>query len=288
MVTRRRFLAHFLPAVLLLPALAGAAPPPHVTLVVCAPGYPGTTEQAQPSMDGFSRASERAAGWSEGALVSIYFETAEAGIARLRESDAALALVPLPFLLQYGGDHALRPRLRVVEESGSDEIWSLVAKRGQVSSSASLAGWEVTGMPGYSPGFVRGPVLGRWGALPAEARISFTSRPLSALRRAAAGEKIAVVLNHEQSAALPSLPFAAELEIVARSAPLPGTILCTVGDRLKGVATDALVKALLHLHERPEGAEALRSLRMTRFEEGDAAALEALRAAFDGLSGAAR
>src|SRR6059036_784782 len=41
------------------------------TLVVCAPGYPGTTEEAQPTMDAFARAAEAAAGWPAGSLHAV-------------------------------------------------------------------------------------------------------------------------------------------------------------------------------------------------------------------------
>ena len=269
----------FVPLLAFSFALGSAAAAPR-TIVVCAPGYPGNTEQAKPTMESFARAAERAAGFPAGSLDAIYFETEEAGVARLKDPGSALALVPLPFLLKHGIDLSLTPRLQVVEESGPSQVWTLVAKKGRVPSAASLAGWEVTGVPGYAPGFVRGPVLGEWGALPGDARIIFTSRPLSALRRAAAGEMVAVVLDGPQSAALASLPFAADLEIVARSRPLPGTILCTVGDKLGLDAAAPLIDGLIRLHEKEGGAEILKSMRMARFEKADAASLEAIRRSF--------
>lgn len=273
-------LTRLLPVLCLLISLgaAGAAPK---RLVICAPGYPGTTAQAQPSMDSFARAAERAAGWAEGDLGAVYHEAEAAGLERLGDAEAALALVPLPFLLEHGEKLGLHPRLRVVQEAGADEVWSLVAPRGQVTSPASLEGWEVTGTPAYAPGFVRGPALGGWGELPATARITFTPRPLSALRRAAAGEKVAVILDRAQTEALASLPFAEDLEIVTRSGPLPGALLCTVAGRIDEARAGALIEGLLRLHEKEGGAEILRSLRMTRFDEVDPEALKSAREAFD-------
>ncbi len=269
-----------LPALCLLIPLgaAGAAPK---RLVVCAPGYPGTTAQAQPSMDAFARAAGRAAGWAEGDLGAVYHETETGGLERLRDAEAALALVPLPFLLKHGEELGLRPRLRVVQEAGADEVWSLVVPRGRVSSPASLEGWEVTGTPAYAPGFVRGPALGGWGELPASARITFTPSPLSALRRAAAGEKVAVILDRAQTEALASLPFAENLEIVTRSGPLPGVLLCTVDGRIDETRAGALIEGLLRLHREEGGTELLGSLRMRRFDEIDPEALKSAREAFD-------
>lgn len=266
-------------ALTLIPlALAGAAAPR--VLVICAPGYPGTTAQAKPVMDAFAAAAERAAGWPAGSLRAVYHEKMEPGLARLAQDDAALALVPLPYYLQHAQALKLVPRLQVVRASGASETWSLVAKKGAVRSAASLAGWEVAGSPAYAPAFVRGPVLGAWGALPPSATLKFTPAILSALRRAAAGENVAVLLDAAQSTALASLPFAAELETVYRSKPLPGTLLCSVGDRGKGPELEALLKALPALNEKPEGEEVLKTMQMVRFERADLGAIEAARKAF--------
>ena len=186
-------------------------------------------------------------------------------------------MVPLPFLLRYGKDLALQPKLLAVQESDEPEVWSLLAKKGVVVSAASLAGWEVTGMPGYAEGFVRGTLLGGWGALPADARITFGARPLSALRRAAAGEKVAVLLDREQTAAVGSLPFASDLEVVTRSKPLPSGFMCTVGTRTPPAETERILKAMLHLMDTDAGREVLKTMRMSRFKQVDQPALDAIR-----------
>jgi len=259
------------------PATAAPSTRAPVVIVVCAPGYPGTTAAAQPAMDVFASAAATAAGWPAGSVQAAYFETAESGLKRLADSDAALALVSLPFFLQHEGALRLAPRLQVVQESGATETWGLAARRGRLASAAALDGWEITGTAGYAPDFVRGPLLGGWGTPPGTARITFTANVLSALRRAAAGEPVAVLVDGAQAAALASLPFASDLEIVARSRPLPGTILCSVGARLGGADARALLGGLQRLHTRPEWAEVLKTMRMTRFEAVDAAAIDAAR-----------
>jgi hypothetical protein len=155
-----------------------------------------------------------------------------------------------------------------------------VAKKGAITSSASLDGWELTGRPGYAPAFVRGPVLGAWGVVPATARITFSAGILSVLRRAAAGEKIAAVLDGEQTASLASLPFVNDLEVVTHSMPLPASMLCIVRDHLAPAEAEGLAKALLRLHETEEGRGVLRSMRMKRFLPVDAKRLEAAQRAF--------
>ncbi|HEY4883085.1 MAG TPA: hypothetical protein VII08_05560, partial [Myxococcales bacterium] len=51
------------------------------TLVVCAPGSPGNTAEAQPSMDALARSLEKAAHPSDGEVAAVYEET-EAGCSR--------------------------------------------------------------------------------------------------------------------------------------------------------------------------------------------------------------
>lgn len=247
------------------PAVVASAYPGRV-LVVCAPGYPGDTQQAQPTMDAFASAVTEAAGWPAGSLGAAYYETEAGGIDRLGGSDAALTLVPYPFFEQHGAELALKPQLMVADAAGSTEVWSLAAKRGRVTSAASLGGWDLTGTAGYAPDFVKGSALGDWGILPASVRITFSPGVLLSLRRASQGENVAVLLDGPQTASLRSLPFASQIEVVTRSKALPKSLLCTVGDRISSSDLKAATRALLHLHEKPSGQEVLTSMRMTRFE----------------------
>ena len=81
------------------------------TLVVCAPGYPGNTAEAQPAMDALARSVAAAAHLPPGSITAVYDETAEGGLRRLAQKDAALLLAPLPFFLEHERDLRLTPRL---------------------------------------------------------------------------------------------------------------------------------------------------------------------------------
>jgi len=261
-------------------AAAIFAAPAGSLIVVCAPGFPGNTEQAQPTMDAFARSAGAAAGPAAGVVGAVYYETETGGTARLATPEAAFAIVPLPFFLKHETELRLEPRLVVVQPTGVTETWSLVAGRGRVTKPEDLADWTVTGPVGYAPAFIGGPLFGGWGALPKSATIAFTAAPLAALRRAAAGGKVAVVLDASQAAALSTLPFGASLEIVTRSKPLPGSLLCSVGDRLPADAVGQLLQAFSRLHETPEGAAALGGMRMVRFGPLDRDAIAGARRAF--------
>jgi hypothetical protein len=252
---------------------AGADPP--VNFVACAPGYPGTTAEAQPSMDAFAVAVTKLAGWPPGQVVAAYVPTEKEGLTRIRE--AAVALVPVPFFVQHGAALGLTPRL-VVEQKGlgPTERWTLVAKKGRVASPADLAGLTVISIAGYAPGFVRG-VLGAPWRLPEATKVTESAQVLSALRRTVQGEDVVVLLDGAQGNALPSLPFAAELDVLARSAPLPAALVATVGGRLAPARWATLEKALLALPGDPAGVTALDGIRMVRFTPADPAVLQTVR-----------
>jgi len=268
------------PAVLGLAATCAlaAAPERHV-LVVCSPGSPGTTAEAQPTMDAFAAAVGAKAGMRS--LAAVYDESEGGGIERLRAKEAAMALVSLPFYLEHEQDLALRARLQAVPEGRAEtERWSLVAKKGRVATPAALEGFTIASTAAFAPAFVRGPALGGWGPLPAGVRIVRSGAVLSALRRAAAGEPVAVLLDGAQGAALASLPFASDLEVVARSAPLPAGVVATVGRRLPARTWKAVEAALQALPTDAAGARALEAMQTARFMPVDEKALVGARKAY--------
>ena len=260
---------------------AALADVPRATIVVCAPGSPGTAEEAQGAMDAFAAAVAAKAGFPATAVGAVYAAAEDAGIARLRAPDAAIAMVSLPFFLKHEKALALRAELAAVQQGAAPtERWSLVAKKGRVASPAALDGFTILSSAGFAPGFVRGPALGGWGKLPASVRIVQSSAVLSALRRAAAGEPVAVLLDAAQTAALPSLPVAAALEALARSPELPAGVVAVADRRLPPARWTKVAAALRELPADPAGAEALAGIRMARFVPIDAKALAAARAAY--------
>jgi hypothetical protein len=261
-----------------LPAPARAAPP-RLTVVACAPGYPGTTAEAQPAMDALAVALARVAGWPAGSIGAVYLQDEREGLARLGQADAAVALVPLAFFLAHADGLHLAARLQVATQgAGPSERWSLVAKKGRAAGPGGLDGLAVTSIAGYAPAFVRGAAGGGGARLPDSTRVVPSGQVLSALRQAAAGADVAVLLDGEQAAALPSLPFAGDLEVVARSPAVPTALVATVGARLAPARWAELEQGFLKLAADPAGAAALEGIRMTGFASADPRLLAAARA----------
>ena len=235
------------------------------TLVFCAPGYPGAAGDAQPLVDQFVAAASAASGWPAGSLATVYDPTEEGGLAKLGLADAALAFVPYPFYVQHAAELHLTPLVQAdVVDVGPRQRWTLVAKSGRVTGPASMSGYTLLSTAGYAPDFVRHSALQGW-ALPADVKIESTGQILSALRRAAAGEPVAVLLDQTQAAALPTLPFAAELKTVMQSAELPVALVALVDSRLAPSRARALKVGLLKMNHDAAGSDSLAPLRLRGF-----------------------
>ena len=234
-----------------------------VTLVFCAPGYPGGAGDAQPFVEQFAKAAAANAGWPAGSLTAVYDPTEQGGLAKLASPDAALAFVPYVFFFQHGAELHLTPLVQAdVTGIGTEEHWTLVAKVG-TNGPASLAGYTLLSSAGYAPDFVRHAALEGL-PLPADVRIQSTGQVLSALRRIAAGEPVVTLLDQTQAAALPTLPFAAQLKALMRSPPLPVAIVAAVNGRLPAVRARSMQAGLLKMGNAGD-ADVLAQLRLRGF-----------------------
>jgi hypothetical protein len=235
------------------------------TLVFCAPGYPGGAGDAQPLLDQFATAAVADSGWPAGSLVAVYDPTEEGGLAKLNSPDAVLAFVPYPFYVEHAAQLHLAPLAQAdMTDIGVQQKWTLVAKVGRVNAAASMAGFTLLSTAGYAPDFVRRSALAEW-ALPADVKIESTGQILSALRRAAAGEAVAVLLDQTQAAALPSLPFAADLKVVTQSPPLPVALIAVVDSRVTAPRAKTLQQGLLKMGPAAGAADVLAPLRLHGF-----------------------
>ena len=248
------------------------------TLVVCAPGYPGSTAEAQPAMDAFAEALA-----ADGLKLSaVYFEREDDGVAALEAEDTNFAMVTLPFFLEHRIDLGLKPIAQAIPEgSGANQQWALVAPAGRIENSQDLDGWEIISIGGHSPAFVRSVVFDGWGPAPTHLDIVFSSRVLTALRRAAKGENVAVLLDGPQAESIERLPFGKELEVVRAASEVPVSLVCSVGGRLDDTAEKAFTRILLGLGSEESAREALAGIRIERFAPVDRQALEGAIEAFE-------
>src|SRR5882757_554804 len=235
------------------------------TLVFCAPGYPGGAGDAQPFLDKFASATVATAGWPAGSLAAVYDPTEQGGLQKLGSSEAVLAFVPYAFFVQHAAQLHLTPLAQAdMVGIGPQERWTLVAKAGTVTGPPSMAGYTILSVAGYAPEFVRHAALAAW-ALPPDVKIESTGQILSALRRVATGEQVVALLDQTQAAALPTLPFAAQLKAVVQSPPLPVAIVAVVDSRLSAARARALQAALLKMGHAAGNADTLAPLHLQGF-----------------------
>ena len=235
------------------------------TLVFCAPGYPGGAGDAQPYVDEFAKAAVTAAGWPVGSLSAIYDPTEQGGLAKLSSADAVLAFVPYPFYVEHAAQLHLTPLAQAdVAGIGAKEKWTLVAKSGRVTGAASLGGYTIVSVAGYSPQFVLHSALSAW-EVPAGVKVEAVGQILSALRRVASGEQVVALLDQTQATALPTLPFASDLKAVVQSRDLPVAVIAVVDNRLPPARATAFQAGLLKLGKGAGEADALGSLKLQGF-----------------------
>ncbi|MFL5311819.1 MAG: hypothetical protein ACJ79H_15390 [Myxococcales bacterium] len=244
------------------------------TLVVCAPGFPGSSAEARPAMDAFAAALAEAGHLPAGSLSAVYEESEAGGLRRLAQPDAALLLAPLPFFLDHEKELRLVARLSAVPRGGEAlERWTLMTGK---DHPASLEGFTVQSSAGYSRRFVHAAAP----ALPRQVDIRGGSAVLSALRRAADGEMVGVLLDGAQAAAVGKLPFASSLAAIATSPAMPVALVATVGRRVDEGRWKALEPAFKRLADDPAAREALDAVRMAGFVPVDQSALAAAREAW--------
>jgi hypothetical protein len=235
------------------------------TLVFCAPGYPGGAGDAQPYVDEFAKAAVSAAGWTAGSLTAVYDPTEQGGLAKLSSADAVLAFVPYPFYVEHAAQLHLTPLAQAnLAGIGTKEKWTLVAKSGRVTGAASLGGYTIVSVAGYSPQFVLHSALSAW-EVPAGVKVEAVGQILSALRRVASGEQVVALLDQTQATALPTLPFAGDLKAVVQSPDLPVAVIAVVDNRLPAASAKAFQAGLLKLGKGAGEADALGSLKLQGF-----------------------
>ena len=234
------------------------------TLVFCAPGYPGGSGDAQPFVDQFAKAAAASAGWKSDSLGAIYDPSEQGGLAKLGDKDSVLAFVPYAFYVQHAAALHLAPLAQAdVVGVGTQERWTLVGKAcGAVTGAASMAGYTILSVAGYAPEFVKHAALAAW-TLPTDVKIESTGQILSALRRIASGEPVVALLDQTQTAALSTLPFAAQIKALTQSAPLPVAVIAVIDARLPEARAKVFQSALIKMNATNAGM--LASLRLKGF-----------------------
>jgi len=248
-----------------------------VELLVCAPGFPGTPEQAKGVMDALAAAIARGAGWGEGRVRARYVATEVEGVTALKQRRPALLLPTLPFYCKH---HALIRGELVAASKLADkptEAFRVVAPRAfQGDGLAALRGKRLTGTRIEDPNFLSRVVFA--GALDARRDLTLVDgkRTLRALKLATEGEADALLLSDDEWRLLQTPELKPRLDgwrTVFESAALPSAPMVALGATPEAKPDAALVaavqRALLALHAGDEGKKLCERLRVTGFAKPD-------------------
>ncbi len=243
---------------LAMPATASAT---DVKFLLCFPGGPGSTADAQPVVDAFLKALAGQAGW--GSASGTY--TNDLAQCQSGAGGAGVVVLPLDLYLQQHTAWRLTPVATLTNKETASR-YHVVTKKGTTLD--ALKGKPVSTAIPASDAFLSR--VGFDGKLDVSKDIALSRvrTALKALKDLDKGVVSAVLLDDVQQKALAGLPFAASLETVLSGAALPGAIVASVG------AVQGLGPALTGLCSK--ATKVCDDMRITGFQPIDAAALAAL------------
>lgn len=240
--------------------VAGSALAGERDMLMVLPGFPGTSAQAQPYIEKMLRHLEGRLGWPAGSMTGRYLPDGVQGAKELESAAPGLALVD-PSV--YAGRHAalgMKVIAKVEVGGRGEEVYSVVVRKGGPASLGDLKGKAVAGAVVHDPKYVANVIMG--GALAAgDLRCVPEKRPLKALRDVARGAVDAAVVDRSVIEHLAELDFAAELEVLHASKPVPAPAVVVMGAGLPHAS--AIAGVLVGLCGRPDGAELCKTLTLT-------------------------
>jgi|LSQX01.1.fsa_nt_gb ABC-type phosphate/phosphonate transport system substrate-binding protein len=213
-------------AVLLAAALPLGAFPQK--MMMCLPGFPGTTSQAQPLVDQLLRFLEADLSLEAQSISGVYLSDDAEASEKLPVLKPGLAVVGPSVYARFSGPLKMKVIAKVEASGrGSDTYYVLVRKDGPASLSA-LSGQSVA-VTGISDSqYVYNVMLDR--KLPANSlNLSTPKRPMKALRDLHQGALQAVVIDQAIHDSLRELPFADDLHVIHTSKPVPAPAVVVMG-----------------------------------------------------------
>ena len=235
------------------------------SFVLCIPGGPGSTADAQPVVDRFlKQVNERV---NLGTTEAAYYTDFASCLQQVRKAAAnRIVMVPLDVYLRERQAWQLRSVVQVDTAKTSGQ-YHVVASKGETLASLQGKRW-VTGLKLDAP-FLSRIALDGAVVLPSDGFKKVRSS-LSAIKRVAKGRADVVIVDDLQRKSMASLPIAKELAVIYSGPDLPEAIVAVAGK----TPAKKLKKALLSLCQDHKSLCA--DLRITRFKSVDDKRLQAL------------
>ena len=192
--------------------------------LICAPGGPGSTAEAQDRLNSFFGAF--------GTLVDLeitgeYHNTVMGCEAYIRDHSPAFGIFSLPLFLDWQKSRKLGVIGEVITEGEAEGRYYIVARAG--GSLSDLRGKTLVTKHWDQVGFLSSVAFHGEIDLLAHFKGKKMSSGLRAIKKVSQGKADAALLDHAEFSSLPSLPLPMELVPVATSYSIPGAPLVMIG-----------------------------------------------------------
>jgi phosphonate ABC transporter substrate-binding protein len=189
--------------------------------VVCYPGGPVNTRDAQSAMGSMLRVVERVGQWPENRFDSLFTSKIDECRKQIAEKKPKFAITSLGLYLELRNPHNLLPVVRPRIKGRTSERYRVVVQKDKYKSLDELKGKNLGGTVLAEQSFI-GKIVFAGKVDPAGFFVLQPSnQAIRALRALDKGELDAVILNEQQYAGLSSLHLQTPLEVVFTSEEIP-------------------------------------------------------------------
>lgn len=232
-------------------------------ILLCFPGGPGSTADAQPVVDRFLGKIAGLAGWDS--ATGAYYNDMSACAAEMKKGAADVVIVPLDIYLKERAAWKLAP-IATLENKETSGQYHLIAKEG--ATLASLKGKKlVTGLKCDEAFLGKVAFAGKLST--SDYAFERERSPLRAIKNVAKGQADAAILDDNQKRALEGKPMGEGIVVVVSGPELPGAIVAGAGTVPSGLS-DALAKVC------QDSADLCNEMRIKGFGKVDAGRLAEL------------
>ena len=268
-------------ALLALILLLPRGDPEPVSIVICHPGSPGTTKQAEKTMSAFAGHLQEIADLPEGSVSCVFFPEAEPALEFIRKEKPKVGIFSLSFYLRYREDLHLSPVLQVVRQDKGTQTFHLLVKKDRYPDLESLEGKRLVSNHIFDPAFLDRVVLG--GKREDFVQAEETRKPLRVIRKVARGEEDSILVDGKQWETLRKMAGLGDrLVEVHRSRELPTEPVVTIGAGSDRPEIARVTEAMKKMADTILGKQLCRDLQMNHFRDPDKKAFAEVEKLYQG------
>ncbi len=248
-------------------------------VLLCVTGFPGTTEQARPTVQGFLNALSAKLGWPAGAVTGDYYPDPDVGLREIRARRPGFAAMSLDLFLAHGRDLGAEVLARTVMRGRDRQRYHVVvAKEGGAAEVDALTGVVLAPFR-ESARFLGNLVLDGKRPLAESLDLRYEANAMSALRKVARGQAAAAVVEEEIIERFTEVPVHDYLRVLAVGPWLPGPPFVALPGSTE--PDRAAIRQALPVLCSGDGAETCRSMRVDAFRSASASDYAEAKRLFD-------